>query len=283
MPAAKSPAMAEKGARLSGPGRAGRRLAWGRPDRFSRTGQITMTDLRSLARHVGGLFALAVFVLASSPTNRSTALAPVAKPAGKMVEVGKNVILEVAGKDRRVIVKSIVVLREGQLEGLLTRTMAKEHEYILASDCDARHIHAALKLAGGKEGSPVIFVPKYKPAHGSTIKVSLRYKKDGKVVTVPAQHWVREHKGKKRLDLDWVFAGSRFVPHPEPGKAKIYTANGGDLICLCNIDTAMLDLPVKSPKRFDSRVYEAHTDRIPAKDTPVEVILEVVPEKKGKK
>jgi hypothetical protein len=237
---------------------------------------------RFLGRSVGAIFSLAAFALACAPTGHSTARAPAGKPALKTTEIGKNVLLEVQGKEKRVIVKSIVVLREGQLEGLLTRTMSKEHEYVLATNSDARHIHLALTLAGGKSGAPVVFLPKYTAPHGSTIKVSLRYKKGGKVVTVPGKDWVREHKGKKALDMDWVFAGSRFVPSPEKGKPPTYAANWGDLICLCNIDTAMLDLPVKSPKTFEARMYEAHTDRIPAKDTPVDVILEVVPEKKGR-
>jgi hypothetical protein len=238
----------------------------------------------NLVRSTGGLL-LALFALAALPLGAGPApgapAKPEAKPALKTTEVGKNVTLEVKGKERRVIVKAVVVLREGQLEGLLTRAMTKEHEYILAADCDARHIHVALTLAGAKAGSPVTFVPKYAPAHGSAIRASLRYKKGGKVVTVPASEWVREHRSKKALDQDWVFAGSRFVENPAgQDKPRVYVANYGDLICLCNMDTAMLDLPVKSPKKFDARMYEAVTDRIPPKDTPVEVILEVVPPKK---
>jgi hypothetical protein len=203
-------------------------------------------------------------------------------PAVKRVVIGKNVVLEVAGAKKRVVVQSAVVLREGPLEGLLTRTRTKEHEYILASEADARHIHAALLLAGGKPGSPVRFEPVYRPARGSTIKVMLRYRKGDRTVTEPAQRWIRR-KGKKELASDWVFAGSRLVPNPfEKDKPPIYLANHGDLICLCNMDTAMLDLPVKSPKALESRVYEAFTERIPAKGTPVEVILVPVPEKKGK-
>jgi len=38
----------------------------------------------------------------------------------------------------------------------------------------------------------------------------------------------------------------------------------------------MLDLPVPSPKKFDARLYEANTEKIPALNTPVEVILEPV-------
>jgi hypothetical protein len=238
----------------------------------------------SLPRAIHPLIgALALAVFACDPAAHSPARAPAPKPKAKTTEIGKNVLLEVAGADRRVIVKSLVVLREGPLEGLLTRTMAKEHEYILATDSDARHIHLALTLAGAKPGLPVVVVPNYVPPRGDRIKVSLRYKKDGKVVTVPARDWVRDHKTKKALDRDWVFAGSRFVPPAVAGNPPFYAANVGDLICLCNMESALLDLPIKSPKPFAERFYEPHADRIPPKDTPVDVILEVVPEKKGKK
>src|SRR5437667_6987199 len=77
----------------------------------------------------------------------------------KRVDVGKNVHFEKAGDQRRVIVDAYVCLREGQLEQLLTRKQGKEHESILAADVDARHIHAALLLAGAKAGSTVTFEP----------------------------------------------------------------------------------------------------------------------------
>ena len=203
------------------------------------------------------------------------------KEAVKRVAIGKNVVLEVDGKKRRVIVKAGVCLREGALEGLLTRKGTKEHEYILSADVDARQVHTALVAAGAKPGSPVQFEPRYKAARGSAIKLSLRYKRGGKTVTVPAREWVRDARAKKDLDLDWVFGGSRLVPNPE-GKDKppLYLANHGDLVCLCNMETAMLDLPVRSPKALDARVYEAHTGRIPALGTAVEVIFEPVAAKK---
>jgi hypothetical protein len=191
----------------------------------------------------------------------------------KKAVVGQNVFLETEGKKRRVIVRALVVLREGPLEGLLTRARAKEHEYILAADTDARDIHRALLAAGAEPGSPVQFHPKFRSPSGTTIKVSLRYKRGGQVVTVPAQKWIRHYRTKKDLDRDWVFAGSRFN---EQGGGPTYLANYGDLICVVNIESAMLDLPIKSPKTLDDRVYEAHTERIPPKETPVDVILEPV-------
>jgi hypothetical protein len=79
----------------------------------------------------------------------------------------------------------------------------------------------------------------------------------------------------KDLDIDWVFAGSRLVDVPfEQGK-KHYLANDGDVICVSNFETAMLDLPIKSPKDNADLAFEANTARIPPKDTRVTVILEV--------
>ncbi len=206
-----------------------------------------------------------------------------ATPEVKRVEVGKNLFVEIQGERRRVVVRAAVCLREGQLEGLLTRKGTKEHEYILAADVDARKLHTALLACGARAGSPVRFAPRYVPASGSVIKVTLQYQKDGQAVTVPAQQWVREVRTKKDLAEDWVFGGSRLVPNPEgEDQPPVYLANHGDLVCVCNMDTAMLDLPVRSPKKFDERAFHAHTERIPATGTAVDVFLEPVPEKKEK-
>ena len=206
-------------------------------------------------------------------------LAEGAKP--KRVVVGPGVVLEIDGAKRRVIVESKVVLRKGVLEGLLTRAKKKEHEYLLAADVDARHIHTALETASAKAGKPVAFAPVFRAPTGSKVRVTLRYEKGGKKVTVAPGEWVRDTKTMKGHSGEWVFVGSRFGPNPEgENKPPFYMANHGDLICLCNLETAMLDVPLRSPKAFEERLYEAVTDKIPEVGTAVEVILEVVPEKK---
>ena len=98
-------------------------------------------------------------------------------------------------------------------------------------------------------------------------------------VTVPAREWIKEHKTGKPLATDWVFGGSKLVPNPEGiGKPDYYVANYGDVICVCNMDSALLDLPVESPKKFDIRAYEAATSAIPDAGTKVTVVFEVVPD-----
>ena len=160
----------------------------------------------------------------------------------------------------------------------MTRAGKKEHEFILAADVDARHIHTALEAASAKAGKPVVFAPAFRPPTGSRVRVSLRYDRGGKKVTCAPGEWVREAKTQKPHPGEWVFVGSRFGPNPEgEDKPRYYMANHGDLICLCNIETAMLDVPSRSPKAMNQRLFEAVTDKIPPVGTPVEVILEVVP------
>ena len=167
------------------------------------------------------------------------------------------------------------------LELFLCRRNTKEHESVVSADIDARQVHLALIAAGAKEGSPVKFEPKYQPATGSTIKITVEYEQDGKTVSVPAQQWVRDSKTRKELPHPWVFGGSQLFDHPDDPKQKVYAANaGGDVICVSNFPDAMLDLPVNSPNDDADRQYEAFTEHIPPLGTKVTVILEPMPYKK---
>jgi hypothetical protein len=205
-------------------------------------------------------------------------------PAVKKVELGKNVFIEIEGDKRRVVVQSYVCLRQGGLEQLLTTENGKKHESILAADMDARMIHTALLACEAKPGHPIRFQPKLEPPAGAVIKITLEYKnKDNKVVRVPAQQWIKNSKTKKDLAQDWVFAGSVLISDPLDKKAPpFYGANSGDVICVANMDTALLDLPIESNSEGDLS-FEANTERIPAENTPVLIILEPVPEKKNQK
>jgi hypothetical protein len=245
--------------------------------------------------HLRGLLAPALLLglaavgcdLDGPPPKKPAAGKPAQKPAPtKKVEIGKNVFVEILpGGKRRVLVLAEVCRRTDQLEQLLCRKRTKEHEAILAADADARHIHAALIAAGAEPGHPVKFEPpdKVLPPTGTKIKVLLQYQDKGKTVTIPGQSWVRNVKTQKELDVDWVFAGSVLIPDPLDSKAQpFYGANHGDVICLANFDTALLDLPILSSKDAGDLSFEAWTQRIPALETRVTVILEPVPASKKK-
>jgi hypothetical protein len=224
------------------------------------------------------LLSLGLLVCGSLSAQPDDKTAP--KAETKTVEVGKNVTLEIRGETRRVLLQADVCLREGPLEMFLCRTNTKEHESIVHVDTDARLIHTALLAAGAKPGTTVKWELKYQPATGSVIKVSVRYTDNGKEVTRPAQDWVRVMKTKKPMTDNWVFAGSMFFDNPDDPTKKFYAANSGDVICVSNFETAMLDLPVNSPKDNDELQFEAFTERIPPLGTKVTVILEPVPDKK---
>jgi hypothetical protein len=210
---------------------------------------------------------------------------------GKKTLLGTNVWLETKGDRRRVIVGAKVCLREGGygLECLLCRQHTKEHESILSTDADAQIVHGALLVARAKPGAPVQYVEKdgqftVVPPAGQRIKVLLQYEDKGKVVTVPAQQWILNSKTKKELDGDWVFAGSKLFEDPdEQQKKPIYGANtDGAYICVLNVPTALLDLPINNPNKDPAlRELQPHTKRIPPLETKVSIILE--PQSEGRK
>jgi hypothetical protein len=213
----------------------------------------------------------------------AAARAPVPTPEAKKTLLAPNVWLEIQGKQRRVVLSGEICLREGALELLMCRKATKEHESIVSADVDGRDVHKALNVAGATEGSPVRYRPKFQPAKGTAIRVLIQYedKAKGKLVTVNARDWVKNMKSGKTLETDWVFAGSYLIDNPlDPKKPKHYLANDGDLICVSNFETAMLDVPIASSKDDADREYVAFTERIPPLGTKVAIILEPLPEEK---
>jgi hypothetical protein len=220
-----------------------------------------------------------------SETGKSdTPKEPSPPTAAKKVQLGKSLWFENLGTRRRVLVGATVCLREGSygLECLLCRKNTKEHESILSTDADAELIHRALLAAKAEPGSPVRYEEKGDkvtviPPKGDRIKVTLEWTDKGKVVRMPAQQWVRNSKTKKNLEEHWVFAGSKLWHDPDDAQKKpIYLANAeGGYICILNVPSALLDLPINNPNRGpEEREFQPHTERIPPLNTKVTIILE---------
>jgi hypothetical protein len=220
--------------------------------------------------------------------SRNTAAPDNASTVADKKPLGKDLWFQKQGDHRRVLIDARVCLREGKygLECLLCRSHTKEHESILSTAADARAIHFGLLAAGATPGSPVQYVEKNKqyeiiPPSGARIKVTLQYEEKGKLMRVPAQEWVRDGKTQKKLDCDWVFAGSQFYQDPEQkDKPPVYLAAAdGAYICTTNVTTAMLALPINSSNTPEERTFEPFTEHIPPLDTKVTIILEATPEK----
>ena len=79
------------------------------------------------------------------------------------------------------------------------------------------------------------------------------------------------------LTAKFVFTGSRWDTIDDSGKRR-YAAEDGYLITVANFSSAMIDIAEESSSSDGSQTYEAWTERIPAKGTPV--ILELAPVKR---
>jgi hypothetical protein len=221
------------------------------------------------------------------PAAESPSPATAAKPqnvtpddAG-LVRLSKEDAVWMDAKRKLVVADGEVVLREGFLEMFACTRGTKEHESIIAVDSKAYLIHTGLLAVGAEPGRPVQFDPVYRPVQGPIVDIYVLWRdaKGGKH-TARAQDWVRNTKTQKPMEQDWIFGGSGFWTDEETGK-KHYYAEEGDLICLSNFSTAMLDVPIASSQSSDQLLFEALTENIPPKGTKVRLVL--IPRQEKKK
>lgn len=175
--------------------------------------------------------------------------------------------------ENKVFIGGQVALRRGMLEMFACPKGTKEHESVVAVNSKASTVHAALLAVGAIPGTPVSYDTEYHPPTGTEIGITVEWKDpDGNWHSADAREWVRNVRTEKQLDVPWVFAGSGFYVDEET-KKQHYLAESGDLICVSNFSSAMLDLPVESSQAEAGLLFEAFTDRVPALGTPVRLTL----------
>lgn len=192
--------------------------------------------------------------------------------------LSKSGRLWVDRKASRVYIDGYVTLRQGPLEMFACPVGTKEHESIVAAIADSSEVHAALLAIEATPGAPVRYRPEFSPPSGEVIRVWVCwYDENGEFQTVDGRTWVREIESKKQLSAEWVFAGSGFWEDPED-KREYYRADSGDMICVSNFASAMLDVSVESSAEGDLLLYEPFSDRIPPRETPIRLVLSPVAE-----
>ncbi len=183
-------------------------------------------------------------------------------------------------KKSRIYLDGYVAIRDGALEMFACPMGTKEHESLIGTLPKASEVHAALLAVGAKPGSPVKFQPKFVPASGQRIRVWVCWRdEDGKYQVTDARKWVRRAGTKKSMTSDWVFAGSGFWEDPSDGR-KYYRADSGDMICVSNFSTAMLDVNVASSAQADDLLFSPFTERIPPRFMPVRLVLVPIADQK---
>lgn len=172
-----------------------------------------------------------------------------------------------------VYVDGYISLREGFLEMFACKKGTKEHESIVALQSRAYVIHAALLAVGAKPGTPVRYQPTFAPPTGTEVEIEVRWlDEQGQWQTARAQDWIRDADSKQPMQQSWVFAGSGMWKDEQTGK-NYYMAEAGDVICVSNFSSAMLDVPIESSQSNEGLLFEAHPERIPALGTPVRLVL----------
>lgn len=301
------------------------------------------------------LSALALMALVSSPGFAQEAdESKPANAAAKLVPLNKNETVLLDAANKKVVLKTHVVLRDGVLEMFLCRKQTKEHESIIALEGKAYVVHTGLLAIGAEPGHPMIYSEegKYTPPTGQKLKITLKWKdENGKPQEMDAKKWIRtatrryfvetldslpasviipedselrydkkfkelawfgtmsetqrdsllkmsddkpfqaaiksmhDRSQPREMTADWVFTGSGFYVETEgPDKGmKYYKAEGGEVICVANFPSAMIDVNVESTSAESNLLYEAWTERIPPLDTEVTVEISPIPAKKAAK
>jgi hypothetical protein len=188
----------------------------------------------------------------------------------KMVDDGR---VWIHRDEQAVIIDGYICQRNAPLEMFACPIGTKEHESIVAVFAKSRFVHASLLAVGANPGKPVAFEPKFTPASGTTIRVyALWHNEKGETQATLAQHWIRQTGTKKPMLWDWVFAGSKIYKDPETGN-ETYMGDGGELLSVANFMTSTMDVAVKSDAANAGLVFEAYTDKIPKRFTPIRLVL----------
>ena len=69
-----------------------------------------------------------------------------------------------------------------------------------------------------------------------------------------------------------MFAGSVFTKNPETGKEH-YAGDSGDFVSVSNLPWATLDLPIRSTRTMESRLFEGFVENMPPAKTAVTIVF----------
>ncbi len=196
-------------------------------------------------------------------------------PAARRLSMASRVWVD--AKKKRVYVDGYVTMKRGPLEMFACPVGSKEHESIVAVLAKSIEVHTALLSVGTQTGTPVKFRPRFVPPTGQQVRIWVCWRdEDGEFQVTDSKKWIRKEGTKQDLKEDFVFAGSSFWTDPEDGR-EYYQADGGDLVCVSNFATAMIDVPMNSSASADQLSFTPFTDRIPERGTPVRLVFVPIP------
>ncbi len=198
-------------------------------------------------------------------------------PPPNAKRLSQESLLWVDRKSNRVYIDGYVAVNRGPLEMFACPIGTKEHESVVATVAQSSEVHAALLAVGAQVGTPARFAEEFTPPTGQRIRIWVCWlDPDGNFQVIDARKWIQDSKSKESIEADWVFAGSGFFKDEDDGR-EYYRADGGDMICVSNFSSAMLDLSIPSSADADALLYQPFTERMPERGTPVRLVLVPIP------
>jgi hypothetical protein len=200
--------------------------------------------------------------------------------------------------DRVLVLVGQVCQQDVPLELFACSGRSKAHESVVWVSAAPYVVHAGLLALGAEAGSPVQFNPELRPPTGSVIEIVVRWQEEGVRREIRAQDWVQDISAMYRMfegvvanhfedelhphdhwdawrsmNYPWVFAGSQFVRDERTGR-EVYLADmDGELVCVANFASAVLDVPIESSAANAALMFRCFAERIPPIGTPVTLIL----------
>ncbi len=177
-------------------------------------------------------------------------------------------------KGQQVIVGGRISLREGLLEMFACPRGTKEHESIVAAVSNAETVHVGLLGVGAIKGIPGYWTEEtgVVTAKGPVCQITVVWQAGEQQEDrqeVNAKEMVMDLATGQALTHDWVFCGSRVWVDPEDPSYREYQADWGDMICVSNFPTAMIDLNVESSNSNASLSFTANPEKVPPLGQPV--------------
>jgi hypothetical protein len=184
--------------------------------------------------------------------------------------LGKDSHIWADKKNKQVIVRGIVCLREGMFA---CPRGTKEHESIVSVHAKSSEIHASLLALGIDNGKPMDWREVYQPATGPIMEIEVWWNEDGKIQKRRMQEMLKENNTGKATEAKFVFGGSEIYVDPET-KVQTYYADSGEMINVANSPYAMIDVAIESSMEAEKGLmFSALTENIPEVNTKVYLVI----------
>ncbi|CAN5572548.1 hypothetical protein BH09PLA1_BH09PLA1_02840 [soil metagenome] len=193
---------------------------------------------------------------------------PATQPAGKSLP---HISVDVKAREVRVDCQMLGV--EVPLEFFCVLLGTNEHESVLRTSAKPSNIHLALLMLGLEPGEPVKHseaAKKWMPPHGPPLSIAVEFKKDGKLVRLPATRLMRSIKTKAPMAPHaFIFAGSQLSPD------GTYAADiTGYVVSIVNFDLSLIDVPQLASNANETLEWEVNKDLAPPMGAAVTMIIE---------